>query len=123
MRRARRIRQCLGAIVGCWAVLGLLAAIAVAQAPPPQRTQLTEPVYRISKAKIDQNASVAAHPLDPAIALAENGLESLRQNVRDYTCVMIKRERINGTLNDYEYMFAKIRQEQDVRGVFADLEC
>jgi len=51
-----------------------------------------------------------------ALALARDGLRNIRSNVRDYKCVMVKRERIGDTLHDYEYMFAKIRNEQTSNG-------
>ena len=59
----------------------------------------------------DAAASVAgAHPLEPALELAGKGLASIRANINDYSCTVVKRERIDGKLGDHEYMFAKIRQ-------------
>jgi hypothetical protein len=49
------------------------------------------------------------HPLDPALKWAYDGLNNVRTNVRDYTCTMVKRERINGTLGEQEFMSTKIR--------------
>jgi hypothetical protein len=60
------------------------------------------------------DATVAAagqHPLEPALELAQRGLAQLRGNVKDYSCTMVKRERIDGKLGEHEYMFAKIRQK------------
>ena len=31
--------------------------------------------------------------------------------MRDYTCTLVKRERVDGKLTDYEYMFAKVRHQ------------
>ena len=93
-----------------------LGATALAQPPQQPRDDLIEPVYRVSKAKVDQTANLRRHPLDPALALAHDGLRNIRENVRDYKCVMVKRERIGDTVHDYEYMFAKIRNEQTVDG-------
>lgn len=103
-------RTASGLIGVCLVAVGTCVS---AQAP---RQDLTEPVYRVSKAEADHTANVRRHPLDPALAVAHEGLTHIRQNVRDYRCVMIKRERINGTLQDYEYMFAKIRNEQVAGG-------
>ncbi len=50
-------------------------------------------------------------PLDPALELAHKVLDNLQKNVTDYTAVIIKQERINGTLLDPEYMSAKVRQK------------
>jgi len=60
----------------------------------------------------DAAASVAgAHPLEPALQLAAKGLASIRANIKDYSCTVVKRERIDGKLGEHEYMFAKIRQQ------------
>lgn len=56
-------------------------------------------------------AAVGVHPLQPALELAQKGLGDLRAKIKDYTCTVVKRERIDGKLGDHEYMFAKIRHE------------
>lgn len=73
---------------------------------------LREPVFRVANAPEKTPTTAPAHPLDPAISFAEEGLARLRREVKDYTCTIIKRERIKGELNDYEYMSAKIRNRQ-----------
>ena len=35
--------------------------------------------------------------------------DNIQKNIRDYTCILVKRERINGTLGDYQYLSVKIR--------------
>lgn len=56
------------------------------------------------------------HPLDPALEIARNGLERINKNVRDYTCTMIKRERIGGKLGEHQFIFMKIRHRQEENG-------
>ncbi len=56
-------------------------------------------------------AATGAHPLQPALDLAQQGLAKINANIRDYSCTVVKRERIDGKLGDHEYMFAKIRQQ------------
>ncbi len=51
------------------------------------------------------------HPLRPVLKFAEDALLELDE-VRDYTCVLVKRERVDGRLSGYVYMSAKIRHEQ-----------
>lgn len=51
-----------------------------------------------------------SHPLDPAIAIARKSLAHIEANIRDYKCVLVKRERVNGALTDHEFMSCKIRQ-------------
>ncbi len=121
MRRTNRTRRLCPSATRWLVGLGVLASAVAAWAQQPSQgpassEQLTEPLYRVSKADVDPNAAAKAHPMDPALALAHDGLRNLRANVRDYKCVMVKRERIGDTLHDYEYMFAKIRNEQVENG-------
>ena len=55
----------------------------------------------------------APHPLDAAIELAEEGLLNIRENIVDYTALMVKRERVNGKLGDMEYMRIKVRNHRE----------
>ena len=48
------------------------------------------------------------HPLMPALRWARAGMVNL-EKLGDYSATMVKRERVAGRLNDYEYIFAKIR--------------
>jgi len=48
------------------------------------------------------------HPLMPALRWAYGGKVTIEQ-LQDYSATLVKRERINGTLGDYQYMFVKIR--------------
>jgi len=76
-----------------------------------QQPGTTEPVFRISKN--DANRPEAnAHPLDPALQIARDSLKHIRDNVVDYSAIVIKRERIGSTLGDYEYMAAKVRNRK-----------
>ena len=77
------------------------------------RDGLSEPLLRVARAT---TPSVPAHPLDPALEFARNGLATIQTGIRDYTCTLVKRERINGQLGDYEYMFTKVRNRQVVDG-------
>lgn len=82
----------------------------------------TEPVYRVTKstdvessktapktASVDPNAKLKAHPLDSALQLAYEAQENIKENLHDYTATLLKRERINGKLTEYERIFVKIR--------------
>ena len=57
-----------------------------------------------------------SHPLGPALALARDSLEHLRSNVKDYSALLIKRERINGKVGDHQFLDAKIRNRKKVDG-------
>ncbi len=56
-------------------------------------------------------ATNGQHPLEPALELAQRGLSQLRAKVKDYSCTVVKRERIDGKLGEHQYLFAKVRHE------------
>lgn len=101
--------------------LSLVAAgfISFCQAERPGDTK--EPVYRVSKATPGTEASPVArvesqHPLVPAIDIANDGLKSIRANIKDYTATLVKRERISGELMDHEFATIKVRHERVENG-------
>jgi hypothetical protein len=53
-----------------------------------------------------------SHPIDPALKLAHESLQHSQAYVRDYTAIMAKRVRLDGTLGDYQYAFVKIRNRR-----------
>ena len=89
------------------AVAMLLASTAAADGPA-SRSELEEPVLRIAKA----TSPNPAHPLDPALDIAREGLQQIRASLRDYTATLVKRERIDGELGDYEYCYIKVRNRK-----------
>lgn len=50
------------------------------------------------------------HPLVPALSMAHKSLEVVN-GIEDYSCVFVKRERIDGELSEYEHMYIKVRHE------------
>ena len=128
-------------ILGVTLALGSLTwvcAPGIAQSPAgprapgaqPNRDQLTQPVYRVAQqpgepaivanntvpAPPDGNAAQPVaqpqqHPLEPALQMAYAAMSNIRNNLKDYSCTMVKRERIGGKLNDPEYMYLKVRHE------------
>ena len=83
--------------------------VTVAQQPPT--SALTEPVFRVSKNDPSIPPSVA-HPLDPAIQLAHQSLALIRNDLKDYTGVLVKREKIGDELGEHEFMFVKVRNRK-----------
>jgi hypothetical protein len=78
-------------------------------------TTLREPVHRVAKANNNPPPNPAvggAHPLDPALEVANKALTSIRENIVDYTCRVTKQERIRGELQQEEYMEVKIRNRK-----------
>ena len=56
-------------------------------------------------------ATVGEHPLAPALAMARAGLAGIQATIRDYSCTMVKRERVDGKLGETQYIFVKIRHQ------------
>jgi hypothetical protein len=111
--RAGIVRRVAG--VQLVAILSLAAvSVACGQSVPPQGPGLV-PNGDVAKGNAgagDATAAAAgAHPLQAALDLAQRGLSELRGKIQDYSCTVVKRERIDGKLGDHEYMFAKIRHE------------
>ena len=66
-------------------------------------------VTPIPTGQFNGSAAVPEHPLVPALRMAYSGMDNINKNIQDYTCMMVKRERIDGKLGDYQYMVTKIR--------------
>lgn len=102
----------------------------------PGRDQLPRPVYRVGQqpaapqpaadtTRVAANNNLPAnntpqnqapanpneHPLEPALRMAHAAIDNINTNIQDYSAVMVKRERVNGKLNDQEFMYIKIRHE------------
>ena len=50
------------------------------------------------------------------LEMAREGHERIQNEIRDYSCLLIKRERVQGRLGDYHYMYAKVRHARDTAG-------
>jgi len=103
----------------------------------PGRDQLPRPVYRVgqqpdNQPRVAANNSLPAqpgaqptapatpeqpapnpneHPLEPALRMAQAAIGNIHANIKDYSAVMVKRERVGGKLNDQEFMYIKIRHQ------------
>ena len=94
--------------------LAVLPLFTLAHAQEPMGGQLKEPLLRVARST--PNANQPQHALDPALDLAKRSLVSFRQNIADYTCTLVKRERIKGKLGDSQFMFAKVRNRKVENG-------
>ena len=52
---------------------------------------------------------------DAILEMAQSGYERIR-DIRDYSCLLVKRERVDGVLGEYQYMQAKVRHARRVNG-------
>ena len=51
------------------------------------------------------------HPLTPALNLARATHEYVQNHVADFTCILVKRERVDGFLLRHQYLQMKVRHE------------
>ena len=58
----------------------------------------------------------AEHPLAPLVKYASERYQFVDQQVRDYTCTLVKRERLGGRLSDYEILSMKLRHGKVEQG-------
>lgn len=99
--------------IGLCASLGAAAATSSAYAKPPGQS---EPVHRVAITPRVSPNPIPANPLDRALDIARRGLSQCRAHVNDYTAIMVKRERIDGTLNGQELMSVKVRNRKIANG-------
>jgi hypothetical protein len=96
------------------AFFGSAAATCVAHNVLADQPGLVEPVHRVASAAA--SAGPNAPPLDVALRIAQEGLAQCRQQVVDYTATLVKRERVDGTIGEHEFMFVKVRNRKVVDG-------
>ena len=114
--KATRMRTLCG-ILSVFALLYLTAGVGGQERTGTLPGSVREPVFRIARTPAAAaKKAKKQHPLDPALVVAKNCLANIQANVTDYTCTLVKRERINGKLGDYEYMFTKIRNQRVQNG-------
>jgi len=58
----------------------------------------------------DTNAD--AHPLDPALKIADKSLQHIQANIADYTCIMTKQERLGDKVGEEQKIFCKVRNRK-----------
>lgn len=88
------------------------AATAILTPSPSSETEAQSVKPQPAIAKATPAPVVAEHPLHAALRLADKALVTSKKNVKDYTAILVKRERVNGRLNDPQYMFVKLRNEK-----------
>ena len=73
------------------------------------KAQTEGPAYRTGDASLNPGYSKsgseneAATPIVKALNIAEDTLQYIRTDIRDYTATMIKRERVDGLVGDAEH--------------------
>ncbi|WP_218934380.1 DUF1571 domain-containing protein [Rosistilla ulvae] len=88
-------------------LIGLLPTLATAEDSASLET---------APAKKATAAPTSAHPLDRVIEIATKGLQRTDEEIKEYSCLLIKRERIDGELTARQYMQAKVRHRHFADG-------
>jgi len=108
-----------GAWVAAWAFLVSWAMAQQTGPTTPQDQPQAQPPYKVAERSNPVGSQPAVHggagqpnehPLMPALRWAQEGKREI-EKLKDYSAVMVKRERIDGKVGNYEYMFVKIRQK------------
>lgn len=68
--------------------------------------------FGLGPAPVAGTTPVKEDPLQESMRIAYDGEKRIRETIRDYTCTLTRRERVEGRLMAYETMFVKIRHEQ-----------
>ena len=61
-------------------------------------------------------ATAEKHPLWPALEMAVGSYRNIRRHVRDYSCTLVRQERVRGVLQAPELMSAKVRHQRSRNG-------
>ena len=85
------------------------AAAAADVSAPPAASGNASTVRSRPEGATQQNV---VHPLDPVLRQATVALQRFDQQIRDYECLMIKRERITGQLTPHQFLRLKVRERQ-----------
>ncbi len=111
-----------------------LAAFTLCASPLAHGQTTSEPVFRVANEAAAASVATAAapaaapvaiapatpfnltqqpgeHPLGPTVRVLTEVLGHIDQNVRDYTCTLIKREAIDGALGEPQHIMMKVRNE------------
>jgi hypothetical protein len=96
-------------------VIGLLLALTAATLLSPGIARAQAPGVRVAEARPGRTTGddpladlPQDHPLIPALRYALRAMHDL-EKVEDYSCTMVKRERIDGVLGEHQYFSVKVR--------------
>jgi len=81
----------------------------VAAMPAASTSSATTPVEALRPSGAVPRLA-AGHPLDRVVAFAHEEQAYLRRTVRDFTCRVTKRERIDGELQEHRYIDMRVRE-------------
>lgn len=94
--------------------LWLAVMLGIVMAPMVVVGQEAPPEPRVASASLNPQA---AHPLDPALEMAQASLQNIQANVQDYSAVFIKRCRVDDVLPEMQFANVKIRNRKTRDGI------
>lgn len=95
------------------AILAICTSCIVSEAIQAQETGTSAPAAKVSDARLEPTP---VHSLDRALNIARTGLRDCRNEVKDYTAILVKRERVDGVLGQHEYAKLKVRNRKVLNG-------
>ncbi|HTU91208.1 MAG TPA: DUF1571 domain-containing protein [Gemmataceae bacterium] len=108
MSTNRILHSALGRRWWYYGMVGALGLVLLGAGQPP--TPAPSPGQPSAPRPMDVAAPAAASPMDKPLRLIHEA-QTAYQNVRDYTCLLIKRERINGKLPPDNIIEMKVRTQ------------
>ena len=106
----------------CWLVTSTVAGDDTGASPASQRSRSAR-VSALKPIAPDFESDVVArpvatdgHPLASVLEFARSERDYLRRTVHDFTCRLVKRERIDGFLQDYQFIDMRVREAVHEQG-------
>jgi len=94
------------------ALLLVTGALCVAQDSPTEPT-IKQRVYKLATNTGGPDTDrIANHPLLPVLKYAYGRVDVLDAEIKTFSCTLIKRESVKGTVTDYQYMDLRVKNRQ-----------
>lgn len=101
----------LAVVLTLSATVSTLQSIHAQQADPPATTPASATPTEVLRLAVPGPRPAPDHPLAWVLKFAHEERAYLQQTVRDFTCRVTKRERIEGELQDYYYIDMRVREQ------------
>lgn len=98
------------------AIVSVLATMAPCLAEDKLAKSNAAQRYEVRKVTRLDRETAEQHPLWPALQQAVDSYRNIRRNIRDYSCKVVRRERVRGVLQPPELMTAKVRHQRSRNG-------
>ena len=85
------------------------AAPAAGQQPTQVAARIAPAAAAAAESPFDLEQRPGEHPLMPALRVAQAGVAHIDADIKDYSAILYKQERIDGTLQEQEVAYVKVR--------------